>query len=162
MIRPLALIALTALTASAHASDCADAQTQQQLNQCFQQAYAQADARLNAQFEQILGRLQEDVVATRDLRRAQRAWLAYRDAECRFASPVQGSAAGMVLTQCLARLTRQRSDDFQRYLQCKEGDLSCRLPRQRSNSLEPGNGQGQGQGQTPAKRPGSAATPPGK
>lgn len=137
MIQALALIALAALTASAHASDCAEAQTQQQLNQCFQQAYAQADARLNAQFEQILGRLQEDAVATRDLRRAQRAWLAYRDAECRFASPVQGSAAGMVLTQCLARLTRQRSEDFQRYLQCKEGDLSCRLPRQRSNA--PGN-----------------------
>ncbi len=121
MIHALALIVLAAVSAPAHAADCATAQTQQQLNQCHQQAYAQADARLNAQFEQILGRLQEDVAATRDLRRAQRAWLAYRDAECRFASPVQGSAAGMLLTQCLTRLTRQRSEDFQRYLQCREG-----------------------------------------
>lgn len=129
MIRAFVLTALAALSLPAAASDCADAKTQQQLNQCQQQAYAQADARLNALYEQMIARLQEDPAATRDLRRAQRAWLAFRDAECRFASPVQGSAASMVLTQCLTRLTRQRTEDFQRYLTCREGDLSCRVPR---------------------------------
>lgn len=156
MNRSLVLIALTVLSAPVLASNCDDAQTQQQLNQCHQQAYAQADSRLNAQFEQIIARLQADDAATRDLRRAQRAWLAYRDAECRFASPTQGSAASMVLTQCLTRLTRQRSEDFQRYLKCQEGDLSCRLPRQRTNGAEPAKGQ------TPAARPSSGATPPSK
>ena len=61
---------------------------------------------------------------------AQRAWVAFRDAECAFsASEVCGvTADGMIVAICLDKLTGKGIDDFKDYLKCQEGGLDCPIP----------------------------------
>ena len=89
-----------------------------------------ADAELNALYRQITARLKDDQATTKLLVAAQRAWVAFRDAECDFsASGVSGGGAlGMILAICLDRLTSKRIDDFKNYLKCQEGALDCPVP----------------------------------
>jgi uncharacterized protein YecT (DUF1311 family) len=116
----------------AHAEDCSNAKTQTEMNLCANQAYEKSDAELNALYKQILKRVKNDTVATRRLVSAQRAWIAFRDAECTFvASPsTGGSVYPMVLSHCRERLTRARVNDLKSYLHCEEGDVTCPLPPQ--------------------------------
>ena len=61
---------------------------------------------------------------------AQRAWIAYRDAECNFSSANAegGSVYPMVVSTCLDDLTKARTDTLKGYLSCEEGDLACPVP----------------------------------
>jgi uncharacterized protein YecT (DUF1311 family) len=103
--------------------------SQAELNECYGNAYKKADAELNVLYRQITARLKDDKATAKLLVAAQRAWVAFRDAECDFsASGVSGSAHGMVLAICLARLTGKRIDDFQNFLKCQEGALDCPVP----------------------------------
>lgn len=88
-------------------------------------SFKKADAALNATYSQLMDELSG--AAGQRLRTAQRAWLAFRDAECGFqGSAVQGgSAQSMVVSQCLATLTEQRVKQLRFYLNCPEGDLAC-------------------------------------
>jgi uncharacterized protein YecT (DUF1311 family) len=129
MRRALALIA--ALLPAAAAADCGpEAATQADLNACLADAYAVADTELNALYDEIRARLPDDADTAALLTRAQRAWIAWRDAECDFAAAGVdgGSAYPMIRVQCMADLTAARSADFRRYLACAEGDLACPLP----------------------------------
>ncbi len=131
----LALAALSALlltTAAAHADDCANAQDQATMDRCAAKDFAEADKKLNADFKEIEKRLGDDADAKHLLVHAQRAWIAFRDAECAFnASGVDGgSAYPMVYSECQAALTNQRVKDFKTYLSCEEGDMSCPVPAQ--------------------------------
>ncbi|TBU86514.1 hypothetical protein DNK34_23405 [Pseudomonas dryadis] len=114
------------------AEDCMDtAVSQTAMNGCARQAYEAADKQLNAVYREVTGRLADEVAAKQKLVAAQRSWIAFRDAECDFASSAldEGSARMMVDLGCLETLTRKRIADFQAYLDCPEGDLSCPLPR---------------------------------
>jgi uncharacterized protein YecT (DUF1311 family) len=93
-------------------------------------AFKAADGELNTLYKNIERRLKDDRDTTQSLIAAQRAWIAFRDAECKFrASGVQGgSAYPMIYSQCLADLTKSRAGDFKRLLACQEGDLSCPVP----------------------------------
>ena len=104
--------------------------SQAELNDCYGNAYKKADAELNVLYRQITARLKDDKATTKLLVAAQRAWVAFRDAECDFsASGVSGgSAHGMILAICLVRLTAKRIDDFKDYLKCQEGALDCPVP----------------------------------
>jgi uncharacterized protein YecT (DUF1311 family) len=106
--------------------------SQADLNDCYGSAYKESDAQLNALYKQITGRLRDDTATTQLLVTAQRAWIAFRDAECAFsASRVSGgSAYGMIQAICLDRLTNKRIEDFKRYLRCQEGDMDCPVPTQ--------------------------------
>lgn len=92
--------------------------------------YRQADAELNRLYREIESRLADSPDIRQGLIKAQRAWIAFRDAECRFAaSGVEGgSAYPDVYAACLEDLTRARIDNFNAYLSCEEGDLSCPVP----------------------------------
>jgi len=61
------------------------------------------------------------------LRRSQRAWEAYRDADCAFqASGVAGgSVQPLVLAECRADRTDVRVKDLKAQVDCQEGDMSC-------------------------------------
>ena len=61
------------------------------------------------------------------LRDAQRAWITFRDQQCRYeSSGVRGgSAFPMVQGMCLTRLTVERTRELRRLAQCEEGDLGC-------------------------------------
>ena len=128
----LAVLAANPLSI-AHAEDCfSNAVTQGAMNACANEAYEKSDAELNALYKQILKRVKNDTVATRRLVSAQRAWIAFRDAECTFVtSPFTGgSVYPMVVSFCHERLTRARVNDLKSYLRCKEGDVTCPLPPQ--------------------------------
>lgn len=126
----LSLAGLVSSTSLA-ATDCMQtAQTQTAMTQCAGQQYKQADTRLNEQYQSLTSRLAKHPKQQAQLLTAQRSWLAFRDAECRFnASPVAGgSVQPMVRLQCLARLTTDRNAQLHYYLNCQEGDMSCPAP----------------------------------
>jgi uncharacterized protein YecT (DUF1311 family) len=126
------LVPFVCLAASAQAKDCANTQTQTQMNICAGESAKAADAALNATYAQIKARLKDDASKIQQLTKAQRAWIAFRDAECGFAgSAVEGgSMQPMIVAACHEKMTTNRTRDLRTYLQCEEGDASCPVPPQ--------------------------------
>jgi uncharacterized protein YecT (DUF1311 family) len=129
---PRFLLALTPLmfTTLAHAVGCDNAADQATMNQCAAQQHAAADKELNALYQQITTRLKANPDSKKLLVSAQRSWIAFRDAECKFsASGVEGgSVYPLVYGNCITALTKARVETFKTYLKCQEGDLSCPVP----------------------------------
>ena len=93
--------------------------------------FKRTDAELNAAYREIIGRLAGDPEARQRLVAAQRAWIAFRDAECAFATA--SSADGSIYPTCCTRpacdgLTGARLAQLHAYLNCQEGDLACPVP----------------------------------
>lgn len=126
----LMLAATFGCVSTVHATDCARAETQIDLNACAGQAYKKSDAQLNAAYKQIMVRLKDNHQATTLLVSAQKSWLGFRDAECAFSSSaaVGGSIYPMLVAQCRDGLTRGRVAQLQGYLACQEGDTGCPVP----------------------------------
>lgn len=136
-MRTFVLIALTSFglgamvpISSAHAADCANASDQSIQNECADKDYKKSDAELNKLYQSIRGRLSNQPDAVKKLITAQKAWIAFRDAECDFASfrSQDGSVYPMLISMCRDALTQTRAKDFKAYLSCEEGDLSCPVP----------------------------------
>ncbi len=106
-------------------ADCYDSPVQAELNACAGAAFKTADAQLNAAYAAVRQRLSD--AGQKRLRDAERAWMAYRDAECIFRSSGDdgGSAAVMVEVQCQAELTNARAKYLDSIRTCEDGDLSC-------------------------------------
>ncbi|MBV7483876.1 lysozyme inhibitor LprI family protein [Bordetella sp. BOR01] len=125
-------LALLAHGAQAQAAqpDCANAQDQASMSACAAADYKKADAALNAAYKQAAARLKDDKDQHQRLVAAQRAWIAFRDAECAFATGLSegGSAYPMLLAQCQATLTTQRTAELQAHMKCEEGSLDCAIP----------------------------------
>jgi uncharacterized protein YecT (DUF1311 family) len=92
--------------------------------------FKSADQALNQTFRKIQKRLSDDADGKARLVKAQRAWNAFRDAECTFQSSGDdgGSAAPMIAAGCQADLTKDRTKQLKVYLNCQEGDLACPVP----------------------------------
>ncbi|WP_307329461.1 lysozyme inhibitor LprI family protein [Pseudomonas lini] len=131
-MNPRVFLALTPLlfTTLAHALDCENAADQATMNQCAAQQHKAADKELNALYQQITARLKADPDSKKLMVGAQRAWVSFRDAECRFsASAVEGgSAYPLIYGNCVTDLTKARVETFKNYLKCQEGDLGCPVP----------------------------------
>lgn len=121
MNRPFAalcLLGLSALSAVAQEVDCANAITQMDLNICQQRDWEAADTRLNDVYADVIAVLREsdaayplDGPSEEDrLRNAQRAWIAFRDADCDAAGfPMRGgSAEPLLIYGCMSRMTEDR------------------------------------------------------
>src|SRR5215472_12355064 len=80
--------------------------SQAELNECYGNAYKEADAELNVPYRQITARLKDDKATAELLVVAQRAWVAFGDAECALsASGVSGRTAhGMISAICLDKV----------------------------------------------------------
>lgn len=105
---------------------CPDAKSQLDLNECYGKLYQSADTQLNATYNNIVGFMKKNLlVAQHDnnttlvthneaslskLLAAQRAWLAYRDANCDSVKFQYdgGSIQPMIWSQCMADTTQQR------------------------------------------------------
>lgn len=122
-------IFLAATSAFAEQS-CGDLTNQTDMNICAGKAYEKADTELNSLYKQIEGRLKDDADTTKLLVSAQRAWVAFRDAECGFSSSMvaEGTVYSFVHSSCLEGLTQTRIEDLKGYLSCEEGDMSCPVP----------------------------------
>ena len=129
---PRFLLALTPLlfTPAAFAVDCDNAADQATMNQCAAQQNKAADKELNALYQQITTRLKSSPDGKKLLIGAQRSWIAFRDAECKFsASTVEGgSVYPLIYSNCVTGLTKARVETFKNYLKCQEGDMSCPVP----------------------------------
>ncbi|MGS0891167.1 lysozyme inhibitor LprI family protein [Burkholderia stagnalis] len=125
----LCLLALTATNARAQAN-CANAPDQAAMTACADRAYKQSDAELNRTYQAVTARLHDARPLAEKLVNVQRAWLAYRDAECNFSSTNAegGSVYPMVVSMCLDDLTKERTEALKAYLSCEDGDLACPVP----------------------------------
>ncbi len=130
---PRLLLALTPLLfpSLAHAAvDCANASDQATMNQCAGQDFKAADKELNAVYQQITGRLKDNPDGKKLLVSAQRAWVGFRDAECKFSASgvTGGSVYPLIYSNCLTGVTKVRVEALKEYLKCEEGDMSCPVP----------------------------------
>ncbi len=111
------------------AADC-QGQSQRDLDLCAANAYRAADKALNDTYTTITLRLKGNAAGRAKLVSAERAWVAYRDAECDFAASgvAGGSISPMIIADCRADATKQRQAQLAKYLNCQEGDTSCPVP----------------------------------
>ena len=125
------LLLSLAMAANAHAqANCANAPDQAAMSACADRAYKKSDAELNRAYQAVTTRVRDNRPLSDKLVSAQRAWAAYRDAECGFSSAGAegGSVYPMVVSMCLDDLTKARAESLQGYLSCEEGDLACPVP----------------------------------
>jgi len=128
------LISATAVQASD--DNCFEnAQTQAQLNGCAVEALNKADGDLNTLYHRMQERLKNDINTKAMMVEAQRKWLTFRDAECKFFSSrsAGGSMSTLQMDDCLTKLTRTRVMELQNHLACGRGSseqeaLQCALP----------------------------------
>jgi uncharacterized protein YecT (DUF1311 family) len=111
---------------AAHAGECDKARTQTEMNICAGHELEQANATINNLYKETMAKY--DAEGQDLLRKSERAWIAFRDAECDFRT--SGSKGGsiwpMVHAQCLTELTRARIRQLEQAANCQAGDMSCR------------------------------------
>jgi len=84
-------------------------QSQPEMNQASQAGFEKADAKLNATYKKLLSKL--DSEGKKKLIAAERAWVAYRDAQAAFEADAQargGSMAPLIYNQTCLELTEAR------------------------------------------------------
>jgi len=81
---------------------------------CADEELERQDARLNRNYKAALERLAEDPATKLALIKAQRAWVAYRDADCQAAreSARGGTLASFLSIFCAAKHTERRADEL--------------------------------------------------
>lgn len=110
--------------------DCdKNASTQADLNECAGNDLKVADDDLNATYQQLLKKAGGDAVALRKIKTAQRAWVAFRDAQIEAFYPAEdkqkeyGSVFPMCADLLIADLTRERTKMLKEMLHSVEGDV---------------------------------------
>ena len=114
---------------------CDDPQTQLALNTCAGMDFERADERLNAQWRETVDRmkaLDAGIDRAEDsqpghyetLLAGQRAWLAFRDAQCRSEGFMArgGSMQPMLVSQCKTYLTELRTEQLRVLAAGPEGE----------------------------------------
>ncbi len=127
----LALAAQGPARAADDAGDCADVDGgQSDLNECAGREFHAADAELNRVYKQLMAMIVPE--AKTRLRDAQKAWIDFRDKECksRTGGWETGSIYPLYFAGCLTELTVKRVKDLKEQLDCDETDPEC-LPRRR-------------------------------
>lgn len=86
------------------------------LKACDDHEIVARERALNLVYQQLLPVL--DSARRTRLRAAQRAWIAFRDAECgfRWSAEVGGTDAALIATGCRIALTGSRTDDLRKTL----------------------------------------------
>ncbi len=125
-----ALLVSLALPHAAWADACGDKDTQLAMNECANDAFAEADAALNAVYGQVVSRSRTEPVVRQRLVAAEKTWITFRDGECAFEASLTegGSIHPFIVARCLESLTRRRTEELRFFLRCQEGDLDCPVP----------------------------------
>lgn len=100
---PLCLALVAAAPLALHA------QSQQEMNAAAAESFKKADKELNEVYAKVLANLDDE--AKENLKRAQRAWVAWRDAEAVFRADAEargGSMWPLVHEGIRSRLTKER------------------------------------------------------
>ncbi len=119
----LIIASLTGIFTSANAQTQADMQDES----CGE--FKKADADLNKTYKKILAEYKSDKVFLEKLKKAQKAWLTYRDAHIESIYPEEdktyyGSVYGMCYCGAKQELTEQRTKMLKQWVKgVKEGDV---------------------------------------
>jgi uncharacterized protein YecT (DUF1311 family) len=91
---------------------CGEANSQVEINQCFDARYQKADAELNELYFQLMKK--RDAATRSQLQAVQRIWIKYRNAHCEAAAALYqgGSIQPSIRSGCLERVTRYRIDEI--------------------------------------------------
>src|SRR5262245_57414719 len=120
-ILALTILALAASPAAAQDVDCSNANTTVEMNFCADKDYAAADKALNAAYQDALAKIAKvggkkpyDSKSWEEaLRTSQRAWIAFRDAECKGLTPMRwsgGTITTLAVLGCMTSLTQARAE----------------------------------------------------
>lgn len=95
--------------------DCRNANSTVEINYCAGESYKAADRRLNDVYRRLSSKLRGEQRS--QLIDAQQTWIQYRDRNCSFEtfSSRRGTGHSTFLMGCLERMTKQRTDDFERF-----------------------------------------------
>lgn len=82
------------------------------MKECIAEETNKQDKRLNSAYKKVLKSLSSKRQA--QLKKAQRAWVAYRDAECEYLhDPDGGTLAGVISANCYMDKTAQRATELE-------------------------------------------------
>ncbi len=106
-------------------------ESQAEMNQCAIDEFKNADKRLNETYKELLDKLKSNKTALNKVIAAERAWIAFRDAELAARWPLAPSenpqALGSVHPFCfheaLTEMTNRRTDELRYLLFPVEGDV---------------------------------------
>lgn len=93
--------------------DACDSGVTSSMRLCASYRWTEQDVRLDAVYRRLLAQVGKDDLPA--LVHAQRAWLAYRDAQCAIEGKVGaggGSAESLYVLSCMEDLTRQQADQL--------------------------------------------------
>ena len=112
----VATAALIGAAVSAYAGDQGDPDkgcdgSTYEMVECFKAKTAQWDKRLNIAYPKALDMAQPR--QREQLRQAQRAWAAYRDANCLYWGLGEGTIARIQAGDCMFRMTKQRAEELE-------------------------------------------------
>ncbi|MDH6265715.1 uncharacterized protein YecT (DUF1311 family) [Rhizobium sp. SG_E_25_P2] len=122
----MAAIAVPALAQDAPDVDCNNAQTQMEMNYCVEQDFDKADAALNKAYKRAMASQkkvdadvketmgEESIGAVAALKKAQRAWIDYRDGQCDGLGfqARGGTMEPMLVMGCKAELSTARAKEL--------------------------------------------------
>jgi uncharacterized protein YecT (DUF1311 family) len=123
LLLSLGLASLWTTRPAAAEINCADAGTTVELNFCADKDYQAADKALNAAYESALAYIRtrdmdeasDKVRLEKAMRNAQRAWVAYRDSDCKDLVALEwsgGTGANAAILGCMTGKTIQRTKEL--------------------------------------------------
>jgi uncharacterized protein YecT (DUF1311 family) len=124
-MKPILLL----LTAFVLSLNPAPAQNQHEMNRAAAEDSEKADVELNKVYKKVLA-AEMDEEAVKLLKAAQKAWIAFRDAEAKHAEDEArgGSMAPLLYYSSLARVTRERTKQLAQQLTDEEVEIPIVLP----------------------------------
>jgi uncharacterized protein YecT (DUF1311 family) len=119
----LGVLAHSAPAVAANDIDCSDPKTTVEMNVCADAAFKEADKRLNALYKDALAYIESsDLEAPYDrksweeaMRASQRAWVAFRDADCTGLVPMEwsgGTGTSSAVMGCMTEKTEARINEL--------------------------------------------------
>jgi len=98
------------------------------MNKCATQDLREADAELDQVYRQLVAKFADDRDGAARIKKAEEAWVAFRDAQVEALFPEsdrakRGSAFPMCRALALTRLTRERTKALGAMLESREGDV---------------------------------------
>lgn len=103
--------------------DCTNASSTVEINYCAERDFAEADRVLNQAYAHALAEIAASdnpapyapAAWESELRASQRAWIAFRDADCKGVVPMEwsgGTGTSAAVLGCMVKLTKTRAKDL--------------------------------------------------
>jgi len=92
--------------------DCGRLVATPDISACIDSNLEEADAQLNAVYSKLFSLLEDPS----NLRKSERAWITFRDANCEFLWGKKYKSERMAFTSCLEKKTLERTQELQNYI----------------------------------------------